>query len=80
LAAGLVVAAGLAMGWQTAPVAAQSVPLVPAGVMTVPVVGVVGIVTPPIVVVPSLGSGTQHAHIDKDRSRTKRADITIGGE
>ena len=81
LVAGLVLAAGLAMGSQAAPAVAQSVPLFPAGVMAVPVVGVAGIVTPPLVVVAPLGIGTRHAHVDKDRSRSReRGTITIGGE
>jgi hypothetical protein len=80
LIAGLVVAAGLAIGGPTTPVAAQSVPLFPAGVVSVPIVGVAGSVVSPIVVVPPLGIGTQHAHVDQDRSRSReRGAITIGG-
>lgn len=77
--AGLVLAAGLAIG-RPAPVAAETVPLFPAGVLVVPVVGVAGVVVPPIIVAP-VGIGTQHAHVDKERSHSReRADITIGGE
>lgn len=77
--AGLVVAAGLAIGTQAAPGAAASGPLFPAGVMVVPVVGVAGVVVPPIVVAP-LGIGTQHrANVHKEWSSTDRADITIDG-
>jgi hypothetical protein len=80
LLAGLVLAAGLAIGRQAPPVAAQSVPLFPAGVMAVPVVGVAGVV-PPIIVVSPLGIGTSHAHVDKDQSHSReRGTITIGGE
>jgi hypothetical protein len=81
LLAGLALAAGLAIGGRAAPVAAQSVPLFPAGVMAVPVVGVAGVVMPPIVVIPPLGIGTRHAHVDKDQSHSReRGTITIGGE
>ena len=81
LVAGLVLAAGVAIGSQATPVAAQSVPLFPAGVRAVPVVGVVGVSVPPIVVIAPLGIGTQHAHVDKDRSHSReRGTITIGGE
>ena len=81
LVAGLILAAGLALGAQAEPAAARTVPLFPAGVMAVPVVGVAGVVVPPIVVVPSLGVGTQHAHIDKNQSHSReRGTITIGGE
>lgn len=74
LLAGLVVAAGLAIGSPTVPVAAHTVSLFPAGVMVVPVVGVAGVVVPPI------GIGAAHrANVTKERSRTERADITIGG-
>jgi hypothetical protein len=77
LLAGLALAAGLAISGPAAPVAAESAPLFPTGVMRVLVTG---IVVPPIVVVSPLGIGTRHAHVDKDRSHTERADITIGGE
>jgi hypothetical protein len=81
LMTGLILAAGLALGRQASPVAAQSVPLFPAGVMVVPVVGVAGVVVPPIVVVPPLGIGTQHrANVNKAWSSTEPADITIDGE
>jgi len=79
LLTGLVLAAGLTIGTHAAPVAAQSASLFPAGVMTVPVAGVAGVVVPPIIIVPSLGIGTRHANVTKERSRTERADITIGG-
>jgi hypothetical protein len=80
LMAGLL-AAGLTLGRPTAPVAARSVPLFPAGVMAVPVVGVAGIVVPPIIVVSPLGIGTRHARVDKDQSHSReRGTITIGGE
>jgi hypothetical protein len=79
LVAGLVLAAVLAFGSQAAPVAARSVPLFPAGVMVVPVVGVASVV-PPIVVAP-VGIGTPHrANVNKAWSSTEPADITIGGE
>ena len=81
LLAGLALAAGLVIGGRAAPVAAQSVPLFPAGVVAMPVVGVAAVVVSPIVVVPSLGLGTQHAHVSKDQSHSReRGSITIGGE
>jgi hypothetical protein len=81
LLAGLVLAAGLTIGTHASTVAAQSVPLFPAGVLAVPVVGVAGVVVPPIIVVPPLDIGTQHAHVSKDQSRSReRGSITIGGE
>lgn len=80
LLAGLALAAGLALGGPAVPVAAQSMPLVPAGV-AMPVAGIAGVVVSPIVVVPTIGIGTSHARIDKERSHSReRADITIGGE
>ncbi len=79
--ASLVVLGALAAAGRATPVAAQSVPLLPAGVRAVPVVGAVGVVVPPIIVVPPIGIGTQHAHVTKDRERSReRADVTIGGE
>lgn len=61
---------------------AQSVPLFPAGVLVVPVAGVVRVGASPVVVTaPALGIGTQRAHIDKDRSHSReRTDVTIGGD
>lgn len=79
LLTGLVLAAGLTIGTHAAPVAAQSASLFPAGVMTVPVAGVADVVMPPIIV-PPIGIGAPHrANVTKERSRTERADITIGG-
>lgn len=61
---------------------AQTVPLLPAGILIVPVAGVVGVAVPSLVVIgPALGLGTQRAHVEKDRSRSReRADVTIGGD
>lgn len=80
LLAGLIVAAGLAMSSPVVPVAAHTVSLFPAGVVVVPVVGVAGVVVPPVVV-PLIGIGTQHrANVNKSWSSTEPAHITIGGE
>jgi hypothetical protein len=79
LLAGLVVAAGLAIGSPAGPVAAHTGSLFPAGVMVVPVVGVAGVVPP--IVVPPMGIGTPHrANVNKAWSSTEPADITIGGQ
>jgi hypothetical protein len=75
--------AALAGAWiGSPPAAAQNVPLFPAGVMVVPVVGVTGVagvaVPPVVVAAPAIGIGTAHAHVEKDRERSReRGNVVI---